>query len=152
MNISLTTCLYLTLKPLITLKKSLLLVAFLFTGLIQAAESYRQLEVDPQQKAHGEESFIPVESKGTTGRVMDQVSVDKLTADPERYAPAYTGQCANALGFGRGLVPIDRTRLENYHNNLYLYFSGRRRDCWLDGVGKYTKPMPIPPGGTPKHQ
>ena len=94
--------------------KSLLLFAFLFAGLIQATETYHQLDVDLQPSA------------------------DKFTDDPQQYVPAYNGQCANALSLGRGMVPTDRARLELFHDQLYLYFSGRSRHCWLDdGRKKY---------------
>ena len=116
--------------------KSLLLFAFLFAGLIQATESYHQLDVDPQRELIGEDNPNLVEYEGITWRFPDQPSADKFTADPEQYAPAYNGHCANALSLGRGLVPTDRTRLELFHDQLYLYFSGRSRDCWLDGGRK----------------
>lgn len=132
-------------------KTSLLIVALLFSGLIQAAEpvskskpdgvaigghdsvAYHQLEADPQEKAVNGDSLFVVEYKGAKWRFADQASAEKFAADPKKYSPAYNGHCANALSLGRGLVPTDGTHWEIFNDQLYLFFAARGRDRWLDG-------------------
>lgn len=132
-------------------KRSLLLVTFLFSELVQAAEpvsksklngvaigghdsvAYHQLQADPQDKAVGGDSSFVVEYKGAKWRFASQASADKFAADPDKYSPAYNGHCANALSLGHGLVPTDGTHWEIFSDQLYLFFAARGRDRWLDG-------------------
>ena len=115
---------------------SLLFLTLLPAGLIQAAEPYHRLEIELPRKVTAGNSFIRLEYKGTTWGFLDQASADKFKADPEESALAYNNHCTNTSSSSRDMVLKSRTRLEIYHDYLYLHFSGRSSDCWLNGVSK----------------
>jgi len=115
------------------IKRSLLLASICIAGFIQAAEPDHLLEVDSQLKVAGSDRMIPVENNGNTVHFQDQASAEKFTADAERHASVYNRQCVNTLISSRRTVSTDRTRLEFFHDQLYLFFSGRSKDCLLEG-------------------
>ena len=115
------------------IKRSLLLVTVIIAGFTQAAEPDHFLEVDSQLKVADSDRMIPVENNGNTVHFQDQASAEKFTADAERHASVYNRQCTNTLISGRRTVSTDRTRLEFFHDQLYLFFSGRSKDCLLEG-------------------
>lgn len=97
------------------------------------AAAYHNLNRDPQQVAiKGEKGFV-VEYKGAKWRFLTKQSSEKFAADPERYAPAYNGHCANALSLGEGLVKTDGTHWEIFDEKLHLFYAPRGRTRWLDG-------------------
>ena len=96
-------------------------------------------ESDPQQKAlKGEKAFV-VEYKGAKWRFMSKESSEKFATDPERYAPAYNGHCANALSLGEGLISTNGKTWEIFENQLYLFYAPRGRVRWSDGNWKTYK-------------
>ena len=52
--------------------------------------------------------------------------------NPEKYAPAYNGHCANALSLGEGLIKTDGTHWEIFDDKLYLFYAPRGRNRWLN--------------------
>ena len=96
-------------------------------------------ESDPQQKAlKGEKAFV-VEYKGAKWRFMSKESSEKFATDPERYAPAYNGHCANALSLGEGLISTNGKTWEIFEYQLYLFYAPRGRVRWSDGNWKTYK-------------
>lgn len=97
--------------------------------------AYHGLPVEPRANAvEGEKAHV-VEYKGATWRFADADSAAAFEADPERYAPAYNGHCANALSLGEGLIRTDGTHWQIFDGDdrLYLFYAGRGRDRWLGG-------------------
>lgn len=95
--------------------------------------AYHEIARDPQDEAvSGSKSYI-VEYKGAKWRFASKASSELFAAEPERYAPAYNGHCANALSLGEGLIRTNGTHWEIFGDQLYLFFAGRGRDRWLGG-------------------
>ena len=127
------------------------LVASLAVGAVSAAEpvsksrlggvaigghdpaAYRELERAPQAAAIEGEKAHAVQYKGATWRFASAASAERFAADPERYAPAYNGHCANALSLGEGLIRTDGTHWEIFGDELFLFYAGRGRTRWLEG-------------------
>ena len=59
--------------------------------------------------------------------------------DPERYAPACNGHCANALSLGEGLIKTDGTHWQIFEDQLYTFYATRGRDRWFAGDFKENK-------------
>ena len=95
--------------------------------------AYHELKREPQEAAIvGEKAYV-VEYKGAKWRFLSKESSEKFAADPERYAPAYNGHCANALSLGEGLIRTDGTNWEIFEEQLYLFYAPRGRTRWTDG-------------------
>jgi YHS domain-containing protein len=71
--------------------------------------------------------------KGANWLFTTEVDRDLFTANPERYAPAYNGHCANALSLGEGLIETDGTHWQIFEGQLYTFYAARGRDRWMDG-------------------
>ena len=147
-----------------TMKSTLTLVALvvtlitsLLTGQVLAAEpvsksrfsgvaigghdsvAYHQISREPQDNAlEGAKSHV-VKYKGAKWRFVSKESSDLFAANPEQYAPAYNGHCANALSLGEGLIRTDGTHWEIFEDQLYLFYATRGRDRWTDGNWKKYK-------------
>lgn len=135
-------------------KSALALVAFLLASLpaiILAAEpvsksrlggvaigghdsvAYHEIKREPQDAALEGVKTYTVDYKGAKWRFASQQSSELFRADPEKYAPAYNGHCANALSLGEGLIRTDGTHWEIYEDKLYLFYAARGRNRWNDG-------------------
>jgi YHS domain-containing protein len=95
-------------------------------------------EADPHKASRGEKSWS-AEWKGATWLFTTEADRDLFAAEPERYAPAYNGHCANALSLGEGLVKTDGTHWQIFEDQLYTFYAARGRDRWLDGNFKQYK-------------
>ena len=87
-------------------------------------------EAGKHEAAVGEPDFT-AEYKGAVWRFASAKSRDQFRADPDRYAPAYNGHCANALALGEGLIGTDGTHWEIFGDKLYLFYADRGRQRWL---------------------
>jgi hypothetical protein len=80
----------------------------------------------------GTDEYV-VEWKGAKWRFTREQDSQAFAADPERYAPAYNGHCANALSLGEGLIKTNGTHWVIFDDQLYLFFAGRGTKRWLNG-------------------
>ena len=74
-----------------------------------------------------------VKYKGGNWRFASQEHARLFEANPDKYAPAYNGHCANALSLGEGLIRTDGSHWEIFEDQLYVFFAARGRDRWTDG-------------------
>ena len=74
-----------------------------------------------------------VKYKGAKWLFANADNAQQFEANPEKYAPAYNGHCANALSLGEGLIKTDGTHWQIFDDQLYLFYAARGRDRWLDG-------------------
>ena len=103
------------------------------------AVAYHKIgEADPHEASRGEKSW-KAEWKDATWLFTTEADRDLFAADPERYAPAYNGHCANALSLGEGLIKTDGTHWQIFEDQLYTFYASRGRDRWLDGNFKQYK-------------
>lgn len=100
--------------------------------------AYHKQEPD-QHKATKGESTYTVEWKGAKWRFTNEADSEAFAAEPERYAPAYNGFCANALSIGNGLVKTDGTHWQIFENQLFLFYAKKGRNRWLGGDYKEYK-------------
>jgi len=87
----------------------------------------------------GVKSWV-VKWKGAKWRFASKESAEKFDAEPERFAPAFNGFCANALSLGKGLLKTDGTHWEIIDDRLFLFYAASGRDRWVgagDEVGKF---------------
>ena len=77
--------------------------------------------------------------RGASWLFTTEADRDLFAADPERYAPAYNGHCANALSLGKGLLKTDGTHWQIFEDKLYTFYAAHGRDRWLDGNVKQYK-------------
>ena len=70
--------------------------------------------------------------KGANWLFTNKADRDLFAADPESFAPAYNGHCANALSLGEGLVETDGTHWQIFGKQLYTFYAARGRQRWLD--------------------
>lgn len=94
---------------------------------------YHSISRDPHASAVLGKKTYTVEYKGAKWRFLSKESSERFAAEPEKFAPAYNGHCANALSLGEGLVRTDGTHWEILDDQLYLFYAARGRDRWLDG-------------------
>jgi len=73
--------------------------------------------------------------KGATWLFTSRSDRDLFVANPDQYAPAYNGFCANALSLGEGLFKTDGSHWQIFEGRLYSFYAARGRDRWL--VGDY---------------
>ena len=90
-------------------------------------------QIEKQHIATIGDSAHEFEWKGATWRFATRQSRDLFAANPEQYAPAYNGFCANALSLGNGLKKTDGTHWQIFDGQLYVFYSGKGRDRWLAG-------------------
>jgi len=95
--------------------------------------AYHTLSREPQAAAVDGTKAHEVEYKGATWRFVSAESAARFAAEPERYAPAYNGHCANALSLGEGLIRTDGTHWEIFGEALFLFYAARGRTRWLEG-------------------
>ncbi len=86
----------------------------------------------PHQSVKGNKSW-KAEWKGASWLFTSQADRDLFLANPEKYAPASNGHCANALSLGEGLIKTDGTHWQIFGDKLYTFFAARGRNRWLDG-------------------
>ena len=95
-------------------------------------------ETDSHEASKGKKSW-KAKWKGATWLFTTEADRDLFATDPERYAPAYNGHCANALSLGEGLLKTDGTHWQIFEDQLYTFYAARGRDRWLDGNFKQYK-------------
>lgn len=94
--------------------------------------AYHQ-QIPPSHEAtEGNRDFV-VEWKDAEWRFATREDRDAFAADPERYAPAYNGFCANALSLDRGLLKTNGTHWQIFGDQLFLFYARAGRERWLDG-------------------
>lgn len=93
--------------------------------------AYHQLK-QGDQAVEGNKEYV-VEWKGAKWRFLREADSKAFAANPERYAPAYNGHCANALSLGEGLIKTDGTHWAIFDDQLYLFYAGRGTKRWLNG-------------------
>lgn len=71
------------------------------------------------------------EWKGAIWLFTSEADRDLFAANPEQYAPAYNGHCANALTLGEGLIKTDGTHWQIFDKQLYTFYAARGRDRWM---------------------
>ncbi|MGH1487115.1 MAG: YHS domain-containing (seleno)protein [Cellvibrionaceae bacterium] len=85
---------------------------------------------DKAKKGDGE---YVVEWKGVKWRFISEKDSQLFAADPEKYAPAYNGHCANALSLGEGLIKTNGKYWAIFDKQLYLFYAPRGAKRWLNG-------------------
>ena len=95
--------------------------------------AYHELSRLPQDSAVAGAKSFTVEYKGAKWRFASEKSSELFASDPEKYAPAYNGHCANSLSLGEGLIRTDGTHWEIFEDKLYLFYAARGRERWFDG-------------------
>lgn len=86
----------------------------------------------------GSKAFV-VEWKSAKWRFLSEEHSRQFKANPEKYAPAYNGHCANALSLGEGLIKTNGKYWAIFDDQLYLFFAPRGAQRWLDGDYKVYK-------------
>ena len=86
----------------------------------------------------GSKKYV-VEWKGAKWRFLKEADSKAFAANPERYAPAYNGHCANALSLGEGLIKTNGTHWAIFDEQLYLFYADRGTRRWLSGDYKQYK-------------
>lgn len=99
--------------------------------------AYHQLE-NGADAIKGVKEYV-VQWKGAKWRFVSEADSKAFAANPEQYAPAYNGHCANALSLGEGLIKTDGTHWAIFDNQLYLFFAGRGTKRWSNGDYKVYK-------------
>ncbi len=92
---------------------------------------YHTLQREPRAEAVKGSKRNTVTYKGAKWRFASAESADKFRADPEAFAPAYNGFCANALSLGNGLVKTDGSVWEIFGQQLYLFYASEGRERWV---------------------
>lgn len=87
---------------------------------------------NPHKAVEGKETW-KAKWKGANWLFTTEADRDLFSANPERYAPAYNGHCANALSLGEGLIETDGTHWQIFGDQLYTFYAARGRERWLDG-------------------
>jgi len=87
---------------------------------------------EPHRAITGNKTW-KAEWKGADWLFSSKTDRDLFSADPERYAPAYNGFCANALSLGEGLISTDGSHWQIFGDRLYTFYAERGRQRWLGG-------------------
>lgn len=96
-------------------------------------------DLSPNDAAEkGNKSFV-VEWKGAKWRFITEEDSKLFAANPEKYAPAYNGHCANALSLGEGLIKTNGKNWAIFDDKLYLFYASRGTQRWLSGDYKVYK-------------
>ena len=77
--------------------------------------------------------------KGAKWRFVSEADSQLFAANPEKYAPAYNGHCANALSLGEGLIETSGKYWAIFDEQLYLFYAPRGAKRWLNGDYKQYK-------------
>ncbi len=86
----------------------------------------------------GDKTYV-VEWKGATWRFVTKEDSERFAANPEKFAPAYNGHCANALSLGEGLIKTNGKHWAIFDDQLYLFYAPRGAKRWLNGDYKAYK-------------
>lgn len=89
---------------------------------------YHQLASD--DKAIKGEKVHTVKWKGADWHFVSEEDSKKFAANPEKFAPAYNGHCANALSLGEGLIRTNGKYWAIFDEQLYLFFAPRGAKRW----------------------
>ena len=137
----------------------LLIISFLFSGFIMAAEPINTLEKSglfsykPSGVAiRGTDTVAyftqgkPVKGKdefttqwqGATWKFSSQEHLDLFVANPEKYAPQYGGYCAYGVAVGN-LVKIEPEHWRIVDDKLYLNFNASLQKKWEGDIAGYIK-------------
>ena len=95
--------------------------------------AYHKIGDDQPHKAVKGKKSWKAEWKGATWLFTTETDRDLFLANPDKYAPAYNGHCANALSLGEGLIKTDGTHWQIFGDQLFTFFAARGRDRWMDG-------------------
>ena len=104
----------------------------------QDTVAYHQQKNDQHEVTEGLSEYT-VEWKGAKWRFANEQDSQAFAANPEKYAPAYNGFCANALSVGNGLKKTDGTHWQIFDDQLYLFYAKKGRKRWLKGDYKQYK-------------
>lgn len=78
------------------------------------------------------DEHITTEWRGATWRFVTEANRQEFLGAPEKYAPAYGGYCAYAMG--NGYTAWGDPQVFSFHEGrLYLNFDAATRDQWLAG-------------------
>lgn len=80
-----------------------------------------------------------VEWKGANWYFASEAERERFKVNPETYAPAYNGFCANALSLGEGLIRTSGKHWALFDDQLYLFYAARGAKRWLNGSYKEYK-------------
>lgn len=86
----------------------------------------------------GSEEFT-VRYNGYDYRFANKDNADAFIAEPAKYAPAYGGYCAWAIGANDRLAPGDPNVYEIVDGKLYLNFSEDVQDRWEKDIPGFIK-------------
>lgn len=125
----------------------LLLLSLLFAPMVMAAEepvstgflnnvvagghdmtAYQGLNAD-DQAIKGDKTY-KVNWKGADWHFVSEEDSKRFAANPEKFAPAYNGHCANALSLGEGLIRTNGKYWAIFDDQLYLFFAPRGAKRW----------------------
>ncbi len=90
-------------------------------------------------KAVKGDKVYSMEWKGANWYFGSSEERERFKANPERYAPAYNGFCANALSIGEGLVRTSGKHWAVFEDQLYVFYAARGAKRWLNGDYKEYK-------------
>lgn len=93
--------------------------------------AYHLLAASQEDVVKGVKSWV-VKWKGAKWRFASKESSERFAAEPERFAPAFNGFCANALSLGKGLLRTDGTHWEIIGERLFLFYAAAGRERWVD--------------------
>ena len=100
---------------------------------------HKVAEGEPHKASKGSKTW-KAQWKGANWLFTNEKDRDVFAANPEKYAPAYNGHCANALSLGKGLLKTDGTHWQIFGDQLYTFYAAKGRDRWLAGdVEEYKK-------------
>ena len=91
--------------------------------------AYYQLDKG-QTAIKGDKTFV-VQYKGAQWHFLTEADRKAFAKNPEKFAPAYNGHCANALSLGEGLIPTNGKYWAIFDDQLYLFFAPRGARRWL---------------------
>jgi YHS domain-containing protein len=84
------------------------------------------------QAQKGSKKYV-VTWKGAEWQFLSEKDSQLFAANPEKYAPAYNGHCANALSLGEGLIKTSGKHWAIFDDQLYLFYASRGTKRWLNG-------------------
>lgn len=90
-------------------------------------------------KAVKGDKIYSMEWKGANWYFASEGQREQFKANPENYAPAYNGHCANALSLGEGLIRTSGKHWAVFDDQLYLFYAARGARRWLNGNYKEYK-------------
>lgn len=92
---------------------------------------YQQLERGGKA-VKGDKLYV-VNWRGAQWRFVREEDSQRFAADPEKFAPAYNGHCANALSLDEGLIKTNGKHWAIFDDQLYLFYAARGAKRWLEG-------------------